>query len=70
MNSPYRRAEYYWNLLFKHRKWSLEDRMTILQVITVQDLQYFIEKLLVYAQVEGVIHGNITKVTLQLKGKL
>jgi insulysin len=60
LNSPYRSSEYFWNLLLKYKKWSLEDRLIIIPTITLEDLQQHIKRLLYSFQVEGLIHGNIT----------
>ena len=46
--------------MLKYKKWSLEDRLSVLPTITLDDLQHHIKRLLYSVQVEGLVHGNIT----------
>lgn len=62
LNNPYRTVEYFWIQVLKHRKWSIEDRLAALEEITLESLQNFISYMLSTVFIEGIIHGNITKV--------
>jgi len=60
-DQPYRHSDYYWNILLRKRRSTLEEKERALEALTMEDVQKFLPELLSKADIEAFIHGNIMK---------
>ncbi len=57
---PYQHAFYYGDLCIETTKWSIEDKMVVLDEIEMSDIKSFSRKLLLRFHLEILVHGNVS----------
>ncbi|EJD53131.1 hypothetical protein AURDEDRAFT_110880 [Auricularia subglabra TFB-10046 SS5] len=61
MSQPVELADYYLRFCLTERTWPPDERLDELETITLEEVQRHAEELLSRIQIEGLVHGNISR---------
>jgi insulysin len=60
VSQPYQHAIYGGDLVLESGKYSIEDKINVLQKLTLDDVLAFAKCFLKYCRLEGLVHGNVS----------